>query len=542
MYRAAKMDSAAQQNAIEEIVAQSKIQLRTQSIQQSRKYNNNFNNNNINGDDEETLTNCAINTRDWNFTSQFSTDIRYVTDDKLSHINALRSPAQVDFKQLVETQRANQEIQHNLNNAAIILAGIVSAAIGQLTDRFLVRHKMHEIGAMGVNAISTNTASSDYSELCQTNEALSKTVEKLDSKWSSEKSHRKSTSTTQKEDSGEAKFCWKHKPFRDKSKQFSLTLRGVLLQIAKQPIICYVPTGQVRMYVRHQVFIQYHAPSHPGTRGTQNLVSDRYVWKSAFPDITHFVRSCPDFQPAKARYNYWICRSGLTSNHTTDRRRNFKSELHQLNVLFGITRHHTTSHNPKANGLVKQLHHTMTTTIMTKIRKSHDLYALPTVLFRTRTTHCEDTGYTAAEIVYVSTRRLPADFFDRNKPSYVNEADFVKDLTQTMNELSPATTNHHDRQPVFIHKDLTTRTHMYIRVKATLEKPCEVLKKHEKDYEVKTTHKIRHLRNLASKLEKKEEVTVVSTTDMYKLSSDMSTVDVHTHINVFGCLNGKIFI
>lgn len=343
----------------------------------------------------------------------------------------------------------------------------------------------------------------------------------------------------------------------------SLKLKRISLPTVRKSIVCDMTENQVRVFVpkkhRYQVFHQYHALAHPGTRSSRHLVSKHYVWPSLNSDIANFVRSCTEcqlskvqrhtksnygrFMPpnerfshvhidicgplptsnenryiltmvdrfskwpeavplkdqtaasvARAFYENWITRFGVPCKLTTDRGRNFESELfHQLNVVFGITRIHTTSYNPKANGLVERLHRTLKAAIMALIKDTSNWSeVLQTALFGIRTALREDINCTAAEMVYGSTLRLPADFFVEKPKAIASETDFITDLRKIMTKISPAVVNHHSKRRVFIHKDLSTCTHVFVRkdkVKAALEQPYEgpyeVLKRNDKYFEIK---------------------------------------------------------
>ncbi|KAK4303584.1 hypothetical protein Pmani_024409 [Petrolisthes manimaculis] len=58
---------------------------------------------------------------------------------------------------------------------------------------------------------------------------------------------------------------------------------------------------------------------------------------------------------AAALHTGWIARFGLPEHITSDRRTIFTSQLWTfLGHLWGISIHHTTAYNPKANGMVER--------------------------------------------------------------------------------------------------------------------------------------------------------------------------------------------
>ncbi|RJX63126.1 transposase, partial [Vibrio sinensis] len=60
---------------------------------------------------------------------------------------------------------------------------------------------------------------------------------------------------------------------------------------------------------------------------------------------------------ARAFVERWVANFGCPSTITTDRGRQFESDLfRRLTTLLGITRFRTTAYHPQANGLVERFH------------------------------------------------------------------------------------------------------------------------------------------------------------------------------------------
>ncbi|GFS48632.1 retrovirus-related Pol polyprotein from transposon 412 [Nephila pilipes] len=93
-----------------------------------------------------------------------------------------------------------------------------------------------------------------------------------------------------------------------------------------------------------------------------------------------------------------------------------------------------------------------------------------------RATWKEDLQATTAEMIYGAPIRLPGEFLCPSKPS-ADPVIFVGRLRETMQRLSPPTTQHHGHHTIFVSKDLATCSHVFLRtdsLKKGLQPPYEV--------------------------------------------------------------------
>ncbi|GFU84673.1 retrovirus-related Pol polyprotein from transposon opus [Trichonephila clavipes] len=161
---------------------------------------------------------------------------------------------------------------------------------------------------------------------------------------------------------------------------------------------------------------------------------DRFsCWMEAVP-----LPDCKAETASKAFYEHWVCRFGVPGKIITDQRRTLKGEI-------------------KAPNNIKWTE------------------TLPTILLGLRTALRPDTNHTIAQMVYGSNIRLPGEFF--NPPSIqIDPETFVTTLQTFMDELKPTKSSPPKSQKIFVHKDLKSCTHVFVRVdrvRKALEPPYD---------------------------------------------------------------------
>ncbi|GFW04642.1 hypothetical protein TNCV_3066601 [Trichonephila clavipes] len=177
----------------------------------------------------------------------------------------------------------------------------------------------------------------------------------------------------------------------------------------------------------------------------------------------------------RAFYEERICRFGVPAKLVTDQGRQFDAELFRsIAAICGAKVAHTTSYHPQCNGKVERLHRTLKGAI-----KAHNnirwTESLPTVSLGLRAAIRPDISYTIAQMVYGTSIKLPGEFFD---PPTINmdPQNFAAKLQQHMAELKPLKSPSNRKQNIFVHKDLKSCSHVFIRidrVKKALEPPYE---------------------------------------------------------------------
>ena len=200
----------------------------------------------------------------------------------------------------------------------------------------------------------------------------------------------------------------------------------------------------------------------PPSNGYTYLLTcvDRFTrWPEAFPlvDITA--------ETAAATFVHgWISRFGVPSVITTDQGRQFESSLwSQLMKLLGTKRIRTTAYHPIANGLVERFHRQLKAALKAQPNADNWVDHLPMVLLGIRTALKEDLHCSAAELVYGTTLRLPAEFFDSNSSKDLDPVNYVAKLRTTMQQLQPTPPRRHSKHKAYISKDLAQCTHVFLR-------------------------------------------------------------------------------
>ncbi|BHF73292.1 hypothetical protein SprV_0401637300 [Sparganum proliferum] len=309
-----------------------------------------------------------------------------------------------------------------------------------------------------------------------------------------------------------------------------LQLQELPLTTGNGTILCDVSTPSHRPFVppslRRKVFSSLHNLSHPGSRATDKLVSDRFVWPGMHKDLKAWTRACLGCQRSKiqrhnkapigtfpgpgARFSHVHldivgplplsngCSYLLTC---VDRFTRWpeaiplpdiaaptvvKAFLSRWVAIFGApstittdhgcTRIRTTAYHPAANGMVERFHRQLKASLRAAADPENSTDHLPLVLLGIRSALKPDLDCSAAELVFGATVRLPGEMISPTPQSAVEDpTNLLHRLRQFMRTLSPVPPRS-SASPSYLEKDLATCSHVYLRcdrVRRPLEPPYD---------------------------------------------------------------------
>ena len=197
----------------------------------------------------------------------------------------------------------------------------------------------------------------------------------------------------------------------------------------------------------------------PPARGYTYLLTvvDRFTrWPEAIPMSDATTATC-----ARALASHWLARFGTPSDMSSDRGKQFTSELWTaLAQLLGIKLHYTTAYHPQANGLVERFHRHMKSALRARLNGPDWVDELPWVLLGIRTYPKEDLQASSAELVYGTPLTLPGEFIGTHEQENADQLDKLREKVGT---LAPTATSRHGTAPCSVPKKLLTTKYVFIR-------------------------------------------------------------------------------
>ena len=231
----------------------------------------------------------------------------------------------------------------------------------------------------------------------------------------------------------------------------------------------------------------------PTSQGFTYLLTivDRFTqWPEAIPLSDISALTC-----ARAFLYHWVSRHGVPSTLTSDRGRQFVSELWRKTAsLLGAATNTTTSYHLQANGLVERMYRTMKAAQKSKLETDPNwVDALPMVMLGMRAAVKHDMKCSAAEMVFGEPLRLPGELFVSAEGDWAADPASVVDLRQKMRQMRPMPPAWHggETRRKYVPQELSAATHVFVRVGAhrgplqsPYQGPFKVIKRHGKYYKL----------------------------------------------------------
>lgn len=271
----------------------------------------------------------------------------------------------------------------------------------------------------------------------------------------------------------------------ENEKSVSLQLKLIKIPEADVSLVCDVSTSSARPYIpeplRKRIFHSVHNLSHPGTKATVKMITQRYVWPSVKKDCSTWAKHClecqrakvtrhvtsatgtfqlpskrfehvhldiiimpssegyrycltcidrysrwPEVEPmqdqeastvARAFYSIWISRFGTPLRVTTDQGRQFKSHLFRELNSLTGLTHLRTTAYHPQANGMVERLHRQLKAAIKCHNHSQWTKILPSVMLGIRSAWKEDIKSTAAEMLYGEPLRLPGEFLSSSRES-----------------------------------------------------------------------------------------------------------------------------
>ncbi len=173
-----------------------------------------------------------------------------------------------------------------------------------------------------------------------------------------------------------------------------------------------IPVPEQRFTHVHVDLVGPLPASTEGFKYLFTMVDRSSRWLEAIPLKAMAAEDCVD-----VLISAWVARFGVPTIITSDQGPQFTSSLWAgLTKLLGVKHVQTTAYHPQSNGMVERMHRQLKAALRARLAGSRWPEHLPWVLLGLRTAPMEDSGVSAAELVYGGALVLPAEFLSAAEP------------------------------------------------------------------------------------------------------------------------------
>jgi transposase InsO family protein len=170
------------------------------------------------------------------------------------------------------------------------------------------------------------------------------------------------------------------------------------------PALQRIPVPRQRFSHIHVNLVGPLPTSKEGYRYLFTVIDRSSRWLEAVPLSAMDTEACAD-----ALISNWVARYGVPAAVTSDQGRQFTSSLwsHACKAL-GVQHNTTTAYHPQSNSMVERVHRQLKESLKARLATADWPQHLPWVLLGIRTTPKEDSGRSAAEMVFGTSLALPS--------------------------------------------------------------------------------------------------------------------------------------